>query len=57
MEEARHHRNEAERLLELARRISDPLAASLMRAAAARNFEQAAELEIAEKGSGGGKRS
>jgi hypothetical protein len=45
VEKARYHRAQAEHCLEMARHLSDPVAASLMRTAAARHFEQAAELE------------
>jgi hypothetical protein len=45
MENARYHRAESELCLEMARHLSDPVAAGLMRTAAARHFEQAAELE------------
>jgi exopolyphosphatase/pppGpp-phosphohydrolase len=44
LEEA-HHRDRAKRCLELARHMSDPLAANLLRAAAPRHIERAAELE------------
>jgi hypothetical protein len=44
MNQARYHRGLAERCLEIARHLSDPLAASLMRAAAARHREQADQV-------------
>jgi hypothetical protein len=45
MDDARHHREQAERCLELARHMSDPLAANLLHAAAARHLAQARDLE------------
>jgi hypothetical protein len=45
MEMARHHRDQAALCLQIASFLSDPVAASLMRMAAARHFEQVAELE------------
>jgi hypothetical protein len=45
MDDARHHRDQAERWLEMARHMSDPLAANLLRDAAARHLAQARELE------------
>jgi hypothetical protein len=45
METPRYHREQAEDCLELARLMSDPHAASILRSAAARHFEQASELE------------
>jgi hypothetical protein len=45
MENARYHRAQAELCLEIARHLSDPAAAGLMRTAAARHFEQAVVLE------------
>jgi hypothetical protein len=44
-DDARHHRDQAERWLEMARHMSDPLAANLLRDAAARHLAQARELE------------
>ena len=40
-----YRRAQAELCLEMARHLSDPIAAGLMRTAAARHVEQAAELE------------
>ena len=45
METPRYHREQAEDCLELARLMSDPHAARILRSAAARHFEQASELE------------
>ena len=45
MEKARYHRDQAALCLEMARHLSDPVASGLMRTAAARHFEQAADLE------------
>jgi hypothetical protein len=45
MEDARYQRQQAEHCLRMARHISDPLAANLMRAAAASHFAKAVELE------------
>ena len=45
MDDPRRHRNQAERCLEMARHMSDPLAANLLRDAAARHLAQARELE------------
>jgi hypothetical protein len=45
VDDARHHRNQAERCLKIAQHMSDPLAANLLREAAARHFAQALELE------------
>lgn len=45
MEGARYHREHAEHFFQMARHMSDPLAANLMRAAAASHFAQAIELE------------
>jgi hypothetical protein len=45
MEKARYHRDQAALCLQMARLISDPIAARLMRMAAARHFEQVAELD------------
>jgi hypothetical protein len=48
MDEARYHRDQAEHCLQMARHVSDPLAASLTRAAAARHFARALELDKTE---------
>ena len=45
LDKARYHRDQAALCLQMARLISDPIAARLMRMAAARHFEQVAELE------------
>jgi hypothetical protein len=45
METPRHHRDEAQACLELARLMIDPHAARLLRAAAAQNIVRATELE------------
>jgi hypothetical protein len=45
MNDARYHRGLAERCLEIARHLSDPLAARLMRADAARHRAQAEQAE------------
>src|ERR1700730_19052336 len=45
METPRYHRDQAEDCLELARLMSDPHAARILRSAAGRHFEQASELE------------
>jgi hypothetical protein len=45
METPRHHRDEAQTCLELARRMIDPHAARILRAAAARHIVRATELE------------
>jgi hypothetical protein len=50
MESARYHRVQAELCLEMARHLSNSFAAGLMRAAAARHFEQAVELEASSTG-------
>jgi hypothetical protein len=46
MEARRYHLDQAEECLELARLISDPHAARILRSAAERHFEQASELEL-----------
>ena len=43
MDKARYHRDQAALCLQMARLISDPIAARLMRMAAARHFEQVAK--------------
>jgi hypothetical protein len=48
MNQARYHRGLSERCLEIARHLSDPLAASLMRADAARHREQADQVDQVE---------
>jgi hypothetical protein len=48
MEMPRHHRDEAQTCLELARLMIDPHAARILRAAAAQHFVQAIELEAVE---------
>jgi hypothetical protein len=45
MEKARYHRDQAALCLQIASLLSDPIAARLMRMAAARHFEQVAKLE------------
>jgi hypothetical protein len=45
VETPRYHRDQAEDCLELARLMSDPHAARILRSAAGRYFEQASELE------------
>jgi hypothetical protein len=45
MERARYHRDRAERCLEMAGHMSDRQAAEVLRAASARHFAQALELE------------
>jgi hypothetical protein len=45
MEDARYHREKAEHCLQMAGHMSDPLAANVMRAAAARHLARAIELE------------
>jgi hypothetical protein len=45
MEKACYHRDQAALCLQMASLISDPVAARLMRTAAARHFEQVAEVE------------
>src|SRR5437868_653337 len=45
MEDARYHREKAEHCLQIAGHMSDPLAANVMRAAAARHLARAIELE------------
>src|ERR1700675_1949543 len=45
MEKACYHRDQAALCLQMARFISDPVAARLMRTAAARHFEQVAKFE------------
>jgi hypothetical protein len=45
MEKARYHRDQAALCLQMARLISDPVAARLMRTAAARHFEQVGKFE------------
>jgi hypothetical protein len=45
METPSYHRDQAEHCLELARLMSDPHAARILRSAAGRHFEQASELE------------
>jgi hypothetical protein len=45
METPRYHRDQAEDCLELARLMSDPHAACILRSAAGRHFEQASKLE------------
>jgi hypothetical protein len=46
MEVRRYHLEQAEDCLELARLMSDPHAARILRFAAGRHFEQASELEF-----------
>jgi hypothetical protein len=46
METPRYHLEQAEDCLELARLMSDPHAARILRSAAGRHFEQASELEL-----------
>ena len=46
METPRSHREQAEDCLELARLMSDPHAARILRSADERHFEQASELEV-----------
>jgi hypothetical protein len=46
MEGARYHRQQAEQCLQLARRTTDPLAANLLREAAARHVALAVEDEV-----------
>jgi hypothetical protein len=46
MEARRYHLEQAEDCLELARLMSDPHAARILRSAAERHFEQASELEL-----------
>jgi hypothetical protein len=53
MEKARYHRDQAALCLQMARLISDPVAARLMRTAAARHFEQVAEVEALSTGPSG----
>jgi hypothetical protein len=48
MQTARYHRDHAELCLQMARGMSDPQAADVLRTAAARHFEQAIELEKAQ---------
>jgi hypothetical protein len=45
METPRYHLEQAEHCLELARLMSDPHSAHILRSAAGRHFEQASELE------------
>jgi hypothetical protein len=45
MERARYHRDQAELCLEMARQISDPVAADLVREAAVRHSARAVEIE------------
>jgi hypothetical protein len=45
MQTARYHRDQAELCLQMARSMSDPQAANVLRASAARHFEQAIALE------------
>jgi hypothetical protein len=45
MQSARYHCDQAELCLEMARQMSDPDAADILCAAAARHFAQAMELE------------
>jgi hypothetical protein len=45
MESARHHRAQAELCLEMARHMSDPASANLLRANASRHFAIATKLE------------
>jgi hypothetical protein len=45
METPRYHLQQAEHCLELARLMSDPHSAHILRSAAGRHFEQASELE------------
>jgi hypothetical protein len=47
MASARYHRGQAELCLEMARQISDRLAADALRAEAARHFDRATGLEKA----------
>ena len=48
METPRHHRDEAQTCLELARLMIDPHAARILRAAAAQHIVQATELDTIE---------
>jgi len=48
MQTARYHRDHAELCLQMARSMSDPQAADVLRTAAARHFEQAIQLEKAQ---------
>jgi hypothetical protein len=45
METPCYHREQAEECLEMARHMTDPHAARILRSAAARHFEKAFELE------------
>jgi hypothetical protein len=45
METRRYHLEQAENCLELARLMSDPHSARILRSAAGRHFEQTSELE------------
>jgi hypothetical protein len=56
METARFHRDKAELCLVMAGQMSDPLAASMMRAASARHSERADELANADRHAGTGRR-
>jgi hypothetical protein len=46
MDARRYHLKQAEDCLELARLMSDPHAAHILRSAAEQHFEQASELEL-----------
>jgi hypothetical protein len=56
METARFHYDKAELCLVMAEQMSDPLAAYIMRAAAARHSERADELANADRHAGTGRR-
>jgi hypothetical protein len=53
MEKARYHRDQAALCLQMARFISDPVAARLMRTAAARHFKKVAKFEALSMDSSG----